>query len=156
VSLVGIRRRPHLPLFPPVEDGGDWAEHVLADRVAAMLSQRQEEDGLLDIGREAEQVHDLGDAGAGDVAQPGDLGIVVDLAALQEIVRPDGQGHEARKARHPPRRKGGRLRPGAFGQQLAPAAAVPKMDLPDDGDGPAHAGTSCCFASSTSDRMPVG
>lgn len=42
---------------------------------------------LLDLGREAEQAHDLGHPGAGDALPAGDAGLVGGLAELEEGLR---------------------------------------------------------------------
>ena len=89
---------------------------VLADRIAAALGAREEQERLLDVRRELQQVHDLGDAGAAHVAQPGDVGVVGHLAAPDEAVHPFRQRHQTRQARNPAARlrrrlarRGGRL-----------------------------------------------
>ena len=49
------------------------------------------------------QVHDLADAGAGDVAQPGQRGVVGYHAGAHQVVQAKGQGHQAADAGHTPR-----------------------------------------------------
>lgn len=67
---------PHLPLLLPVGRGGDRPEVQFPDRVASGFDRRQEENLLLNVGREVEQVHDLRHPGAGDVPEAGELGVV--------------------------------------------------------------------------------
>ena len=45
---------------------------VFADGRAPAVGAGQEQDGLLDVRGEEQEVHDLGDAGAGDVGQTGE------------------------------------------------------------------------------------
>jgi hypothetical protein len=59
---------------------------VLADRVAAFFGARQKQERFLNLRRELQQVHDLGDAGAADVAQPRQVGLIRDLAFLDQPV----------------------------------------------------------------------
>jgi len=73
---------------------------TLADSGQASASARQEQDGLLDVRREEQQVHDRGDPGAGDVGQAHQVGVVGDLALVHKVLHPDGQSHEAGDARH--------------------------------------------------------
>ena len=61
----------------------------------------------MDVGRQEEQAHDLDDAGAGDVAEAGDLGHALDLAAVEHALEVMGKGKEAGDAWH------GALRPRA-------------------------------------------
>ena len=53
------------------------------------------EDALLDIRREEQEVHDLGDTGAGDVTAAGDFGEVFDLARVEQFLNVVGEGEEA-------------------------------------------------------------
>ena len=82
-----------------MEDGGDGSDVPLADRVAALHGPGQEQDLLLDVGRQVEEVHDLGDAGPGHVTQPGEIRVVPHLPAADDAVELDGQSHEARDPR---------------------------------------------------------
>ena len=59
------------------------------------------ENGLLYAGSEVQQVHDLRDAGAGDVAELSDLGLVADEAVGDHPVELDGQRHQPGDAGHP-------------------------------------------------------
>lgn len=58
-------------------------EHPLAD-LRPVDHVGQGEDPLLDLGREVEQAHDLGDPGALDALPAGDIGLVGGLARRQE------------------------------------------------------------------------
>ena len=66
---------PHPPLLAPVRFGHDAPNHALANRIATMLRARQEEQLLLDVGRQMKQVHDLGDTGPRDVPELGEFGL---------------------------------------------------------------------------------
>jgi len=67
-----------------------------------MFRAGQEEQLLLDVGRQVQQVHDLGHACTGDVAQPCQIGLIGYFALSDQPIETDRQGHEARDARHPP------------------------------------------------------
>src|SRR5206468_11091060 len=54
---------------------------------------------ILNVGSKAKEARDLAQAGAGDVAQPGQLGVAGHLARANQIVEAHGQGHETRDAR---------------------------------------------------------
>lgn len=45
---------------------------------------------LLDLGREPEQAHNLGDPGPGDALPPGDFGLVRDVTGFEEGLPLDG------------------------------------------------------------------
>lgn len=75
------------------------AEVALSDVVAAICGPRQEEDGLLNVGGEEEQVHDLRDAGAGDVAEASGLGRALDLASVERALEMVSKGEEASHTR---------------------------------------------------------
>jgi len=70
------------------------------DRVAAAFDSRQKENRLLDVWGKHQQVHDLGDAGAGDVGQPSEFGVVGHIAGSDQLVEADRQRHEAGYAGH--------------------------------------------------------
>jgi hypothetical protein len=44
-----LYRLPQSPLFAPLEFGGDGADVMLADRVAALDGARQKQDRLMDV-----------------------------------------------------------------------------------------------------------
>ena len=64
---------PHL--LSPIGLGRDGAKVALGDGVAAGARPGKEEDLLLDVGRQLAEVHDLAEAGAGDVDQAGQFGL---------------------------------------------------------------------------------
>ena len=70
-------------------NGGDRADVFLADRVVALHSPRQEQDLLLDVGRQVEEVHDLRDPRTGHIAEPGQ---VSELVRGSPSVRDGGEG----------------------------------------------------------------
>lgn len=49
----------------------------------------------MNVGGEGEEVHDLGDAGTGDEAEAGEVGVVLYFAALDHVVELDCEGHKA-------------------------------------------------------------
>ena len=69
------------------------------DRVTPFDGHGQEQDLLLDFRREMQQVHDLRDAGAGDVPEACDLGKVAHLPIADELFEADGERHESGYAR---------------------------------------------------------
>jgi len=91
---------PHQQLHPPVRFHCNRELMSLADGIAALHRQRQEQDRLLDIRSQVQQVHDLGNAGAGDVAEADDLGLVAHLAALKHALQTHGRRHQAEDTRH--------------------------------------------------------
>ena len=70
-------------------------------RVAATFDSWEKKNSLLDRGCQQPQVHNLSDPSAGDMAQPGQFGVVGDLARLYKPLETDGQCHELRNARYP-------------------------------------------------------
>ena len=92
---------PEAPLLVPVRDLRDRLQLGQADRIAASTGGRQEQNLLLDIGRQQEQVHDLGDARPAHLTQLGQRTIVGDAAGADEVLHADGQGHEAGESWHP-------------------------------------------------------
>ena len=56
-----------------------------------------------------EQVHDLSNPRPAHVAQLGQLAVVRDAASLDQLFKPDGQGHEAGDAWHSTRHWDGRV-----------------------------------------------
>jgi hypothetical protein len=50
----------------------------------------QGQDGLLDVGSQFQQVHDLGDPGSGQALTLGDLGSDGDVAGVQEVLKVAG------------------------------------------------------------------
>ena len=73
-SAGGRVRSYHSPtgtLLVPVEDAGDRLELAQLDEVAATHARGQEQDLFLNVGRQIEEIHDLRDARAADLAQAG-------------------------------------------------------------------------------------
>lgn len=132
---------PHLSLLAPVEDSADRANGAFRDGIAALGGAGEEEDFFLDVRGEVEEVHHVGGAGAGDVAEAGELRLVGDVAGLDQSVEFDGQRHQARDsgdvtAWNFVRRWLGWRR--SFADDLAGSAAMVEMDLSGDGDSLAH------------------
>jgi len=59
----------------PLHLGGDGAKVVFGDRITARTNRRQVKNRLLEVWREVKQVHNLRNAGAGDVANRGEIGL---------------------------------------------------------------------------------
>ena len=79
---------------------GDRPKCPLADRWPAdHIGQGQ--DLLLDLGREAEQAHDLGHPGAGDALPAGDGRLVGGLAGLEEVLPLEGLAEKLDHAGRP-------------------------------------------------------
>ena len=55
---------------------------------------REKKDLFLNVRREIEQLHDLRHAGSRDVAVPGQVRIIPNLAFAQQSFKPDRQRHE--------------------------------------------------------------
>jgi len=77
--------RPPLSLLAP----HDRLQHLplvsLGHRWPPLGHGRQEEDLLLNIRCQAQQVHDLGDAGRGELGQLGELGLGLDGAGVEQV-----------------------------------------------------------------------
>lgn len=69
---------PEMPLDLPVDLRGDRAKIVFSDRVPTCANHGQIENCFLKVWGKVEQVHDLGDAGTGDVAHRGEIGLCRD------------------------------------------------------------------------------
>ena len=85
MQLFGHHCFPHLPLPIPVRDCCDGPEVLFADGVGAGGGEGEREEGFLDVGGEGEEVHNLGDAGAGDVAETGEVGEALCLSGNVSI-----------------------------------------------------------------------
>ena len=93
---------PHLPLPVPVGNGDDRPQVFFQDGVSPLHCIRKEEDILLDVRGKVEQVHDLGDARTGDIAQAGEVRIVLDIAPLDQFLKADRQSQELGDPRNVP------------------------------------------------------
>ena len=63
----------------------------------------QEEDFLLDFGREEREVHYLCDAGACEAGESGNFGVVADGPVVDQFLKVDGERHETGDSRDAPR-----------------------------------------------------
>ena len=93
---------PHLPLPAPVGNSGDRPHVSFQNRVSALHCIRKKEDILLDVRSEVEQIHDLGDACTGYVAQAGEVRIVLYIPSLDQSLKADRQSQELRNPRYVP------------------------------------------------------
>jgi hypothetical protein len=91
-------------LLVPFQNGRHWPEHALVDGIAALFHGWQQQQFLLDIGREVVEIHDLRHPGLGDVRQAGHFGLVPYLPVPQQPVEPNRQGHQLGDSRDSPRR----------------------------------------------------
>ena len=82
-------------LLAPRNFGGDRAQHLFVARVTSGDRARQEEDGFLDVWGEVEKVHDLRHSWLRDVGEAGEFGLADDFAVAEQLIEPDGQGHES-------------------------------------------------------------
>ena len=81
-----------------------------------------EQDRFLDVWCEQVQIHDLGKTSTTDMADSGKLSLVGNLAALDQVVEADGEGHHFGDARYAAWRRGLGLRSG-FDDGLGSALA---------------------------------
>jgi len=72
---------PHRPLLGPDRAAEHLSQVALGDRLAAWREADGQDLGL-DVGGEEQQVHHLGQAGAGEAVVAGDVGVVAELAGL--------------------------------------------------------------------------
>lgn len=96
---------PETSLDSPIYFGGDVAQIVFGDRIAARTNWRQVENRFLKVWGKVEQVHDLGDACAGDVADRGEIGLRRDGAFPNKGVESDRQRHQPGDAGNTPRQR---------------------------------------------------
>jgi len=106
---------PRGSLMLPVRLSSDRAEVVFRDGVPAILGAGEEQEGLLDVGGEMEEVHDLAHPGTGDLAPPGEGSVVSSLATPEEALEVDRKGHEASNPRDVARLRLGRRNAVALG-----------------------------------------
>lgn len=66
----------HLPLHSPVERRRNRPELPFRERIAASFDGRQEQDFLLQVRREVQQIHDLRQPSASNMADPRQLRLV--------------------------------------------------------------------------------
>src|SRR5438093_438925 len=153
------QRRPQPPLLAPVRGRRDGLKQPQVDGITPAFRQRQEEDGLLNVGGQVQEVHDLADAGTADMSQLGQFAIAGQDAVAELSFETQGQGQQPGNPWHAPWRSRRRVRllagfqvPGA-----APAVAA-EVQVALDGQGVAHALFSFCWQpnSSASVLMPEG
>src|ERR1700730_8927962 len=70
------------------------------NRVVTALRPWEKENGLLNVGRQIGQVHDLAYASATNVSESGQVGITFHHAVAEHLLETKGQRHEAGNARH--------------------------------------------------------
>src|SRR5271155_4052542 len=81
---------PQPTLASPGMGQGDRLDLSNGDRVVAGLGRGQEQNLLLDVRRQHGQVGYLRDAGAADVPQAGQVGVVAHGAVADQLLEPDG------------------------------------------------------------------
>jgi hypothetical protein len=80
-SWLGLSRAqfpPQAALLVPVEHGGQRPRLPQMQRAATPLGAAEEQDLFLDVRRQLQEAHNLGDARPADVSEPGQRGIVLD------------------------------------------------------------------------------
>jgi len=83
LSQVG----PHSSLLVPVCHRYDRPQIALCNRLSPPLRGRQEQNCLLDVRREAQQVHDLADPRPGDVPQTRQVRVVGRHASFDQVTQ---------------------------------------------------------------------
>jgi hypothetical protein len=89
---------PFLPLLSPVDLRRDRPQHLLGNRIFPLGHPWQEQQGLLDVGGQVQEFHDLRHPGLGDVRQAGELGLVGYDPVPEHAVEPDHEVCEWHKA----------------------------------------------------------
>ena len=101
-KLLAVDFRPQFSLFSPGGHEGQRLQLPQVDWVTSPRHPGQEQDFFLNVRGQHQQIHDLCDAGTGDVAQASQFGIVGDVAIPDQLVEADGQRHEAGNPWQPP------------------------------------------------------
>lgn len=97
-SGAAAKPPPHHPLLGPDRAAEHLAQVALGDGLAAGREAEGQDLGL-DVGCEQEQVHELGDPGAGEAEATGHIGVVAELALLHPALESVGQRELAGDAR---------------------------------------------------------
>lgn len=147
-------RHPFQLLLTPVCDCRDRPEVPLSDRIPPGLDRFKVQERLLNGRCQQQQIHDLADPRPRHHAQTGEFGHVADLAGPDQVVEPDGEGHQPGHPRDPA--GGRRLRGGADPDCLAAAPAGLEVDTNGHGRGrDGHAASSPAY-SAVQAEMPPG
>ena len=97
--MPACRGLPEPSLLLPLGFRHDAADVARRRGVPAFQPGRREQNLLLNVRRQEEQVHDLRDARPACVTQSRDLGLVLDLASTDELVKVVRQSEEPGEAR---------------------------------------------------------
>ena len=89
--LSGGRTAPCPPLLGPALVPDEAAEGALGNGLHA-VDRFEVEDALLDIGRQQQEVEELGHAGPSEAELAGELGAVAVVAAVDGGLKPVGEG----------------------------------------------------------------
>jgi hypothetical protein len=103
--------------------------NVCSLMASRQLSGWQEQQHLLNIESQIPQMNDLGDAGAADLSQACQIGVILDRFVLQRLFKADGQGHQACDSWQPARRrleaaKSSPVRPVSHGLRASRASVI--------------------------------
>lgn len=96
-----ISTSPQETLTAPIDLSRDGPKFMLGHRVSAARDRRHKEDGLLQVGREVQEIHDLRHAGAGDVTNGSEVRLRAHRSFPNEAIEPDRQCHQPRDPGHP-------------------------------------------------------
>jgi|GEM_PF-2425957 len=83
--LATVSPTPAFPLYFPTRRR-DWPQLPLRYWGPAPVVRLQEQNLLLDVRRQEKQVHDLGQPGARDVAEPRQFRLIGNLAVADQLV----------------------------------------------------------------------
>src|SRR5690606_22186697 len=142
------QRIPPPPLLAPIQGGEQGvAEGVLGDGLAAGRD-LEGEDLLLDVGGDEREVHELGDAGAGEAEASGEVGEVRKLAGIHAALQGAGERELAGDA--------GRVA-ALCGRGLVPGAAAGARGRSEGNDELGHGAVASMAAGSSGARgSPTG
>ena len=86
---------PPFPLLTPIQYLGYPPDFDLLDRIGPRLDPWQEQNRLLDLGRQFDQPHDVGHSYGRDLAIVSKFGLALDDAVSDELLAANCQGHDS-------------------------------------------------------------
>lgn len=85
---------PQSPLLPPIQHTHDRPQLPLVNRIVALGHRWQIQNRLLNVRRQAEQVHNLRHPRPAHAPQPRQIGVVANLLVSDQLLEPVGQSKQ--------------------------------------------------------------